>query len=77
MGFFQIRKNLEIAVLDEAVLLDALLDPRGEDLADLQELMQLPGVHRLDGLIADLAVGDGDELIHRLDSLLSCWCARA
>jgi hypothetical protein len=47
------KKSHEISVLDEAELLDPILDPRREIPTDFEEGMKVACVHRLDGVAAD------------------------
>jgi len=59
----QIREaNFEVLAFGEAVLLDAVVDPVGEPLADFEEGMQRATVDGQAGVPADTAGRDGDDV---------------
>jgi len=51
--FARIGNNLEVPVLNESIGRDLVGDPVGEEHADAQEGVKAPGVHGVDGQVAD------------------------
>ena len=66
--------NHKVLIFNEAVFLDAVLDPVGKHLAYLEEGVQLAGIHRVHLNTSDDRAKDRDQAVPVLESCMTWFC---